>query len=98
MPTLSWPAARSGAQAAAIAPVVKSLRVSMARLVRGPRRDVGVDQPQRPLNCLDEHLLQLGLVPVRVDVPESGVKDAALAIHLRPRDGEVVVLAMHARV
>ena len=68
------------------------------RLARRPRRDVSVDELERPFDRFDDHRLHLGSVPVGFDVAERGIEDAALAVHLGPRDREVAVLAMHARI
>src|SRR5207247_3177603 len=77
---------------------ISLLRDGRLRLARRPRRDVSVDELEHPFDRFDDHRLHLGSVPVGFDVAERGIEDASLAVHLGPRDREVAVLAMNARV
>jgi hypothetical protein len=77
---------------------VSAISLSFTSFSAPPGRDVSVDELEHPFDRFDDHRLHLGSVPVGFDVAERGIEDASLAVHLGPRDREVAVLAMNARV
>ena len=51
-----------------------------------------------PLDGFEVHFLDIGVVPSFAGVPKRGIEDAAFAMHFGPGDGEIVIVAVNARV
>ena len=50
---------------------------------------------QHPLDCFEIHLANVGITPGLLRVAEARIEYAPFAVHLRPRDREVVVRSVY---
>src|SRR5436190_14693162 len=53
---------------------------------------------QHPLDCFKIHLANVGIAPGLLSVAEGRIENAALAVHFVPRDSEIMVSSVDARV
>src|ERR1700733_2107310 len=57
-----------------------------------------IGHPQSPANRFKVHFANVGVIPRFFGMAKCRVEDAAFAVHLAPRDSEIMIRAMYARI